>query len=105
MYSVISQHLRVLYYTVVLVAFSPLDEVVEEVLDSLLQLRFLQRDWVTLICDLHHQFSQFVQLSLDLEEALCCQSEPEKKMQIQRCYFPLANIDVGVMTRQPSGGN
>lgn len=56
----------------------PLDEVIDEVFDSLLHLRFLQRDWVTFIGDLHNQFPQFVQLTLDLEETLGCQSKPER---------------------------
>lgn len=56
---------------------SPLDQVVDQVFDSFLHLRLLQRDGVALIRHLHHQFSQFVQLPFNLEEALCRQSEPE----------------------------
>ncbi len=56
----------------------PLDEVIEEVFDSLLHLRFLQGDWVTFVGDLHDQLPQFVQLTLDLEETLGCQSKPER---------------------------
>lgn len=59
-------------------AVLPLDEVVEEVLDPLLHLRFLQRDWIALIGDLHHQLTQFVQLTLDLEEALGREGEPKQ---------------------------
>lgn len=54
----------------------PLDQVVDEVFDSLLHLRFLQGDRVTLVGDLHDQIGQFVQLTLHLEQTLCCQSEP-----------------------------
>lgn len=57
----------------------PLDEVVEEVFDPLLQLRLLQRDRVTLVGHLHNQLPQFVQLPLDLEETLSCQREPESR--------------------------
>lgn len=56
----------------------PLNEVVDEVFNSIFHLRFLQWYWVALIGDLHNQLPQFVQLTLDLEQALCCQSEPEK---------------------------
>lgn len=56
----------------------PLDEVIDKVFNSLLHLRFLQRDRVTLIGDLHNQLPQFVQLTLDLEETLCCQSKPAR---------------------------
>ena len=56
----------------------PLDEVIDEVFNSLLQLRFLQRDRVTLIRDLHDQLPQFVQLTLDMEETLDRQRQPEK---------------------------
>lgn len=59
--------------------FIPLDEVVEEILDSLLQVGFLQGDWVAFVGDLDDQFSQFVQLAFDLEEALGCQSKPEEE--------------------------
>lgn len=55
----------------------PLDEVVEEVLDPLFHLRFLQRNRVALIGDLHHQLTQLVQLTLDLEEALRHEGEPK----------------------------
>ncbi len=71
-----------LYFFIALVLpCLPPDEVVDEVFDSLLQLRFLKRDWVTFVGDLHHQFPQFVQLTLDLEETLCCQSEPERRQE------------------------
>lgn len=56
----------------------PLDEVIDEVFNSLLQLRSLQGDRITLVGDLQNQFPQFVQLALDLEETLGCQSEPER---------------------------
>lgn len=56
----------------------PLDEVVEQVLDSLLQLGLLQGDWVAFVGDLYDQFPQFVQLAFDLEEALGGQGEPEE---------------------------
>lgn len=56
----------------------PLDEVIQEVFDSLLHLRFLQGDWVTFVGDLHNQLPQFVQLTLDLEETLGRQSKPER---------------------------
>lgn len=52
---------------------------VEQVLDSLLQLGFLQGDRVAFIGDLYDQFPQFVQLAFDLEEALGGQGEPEEK--------------------------
>lgn len=61
------------------VQFVPLDEVVEQVLDSLLQLGLLQGDRVAFVGDLYDQFPQFVQLPFDLEEALGGQSEPEEK--------------------------
>lgn len=57
----------------------PLDEVVEQELDALLQLRFLQGDGVALVGDLHDQLPQFVQLAFDLEEALGRGREPEEK--------------------------
>lgn len=56
----------------------PLDEVVEEVLDPLFHLRFLQRNRIALIGDLHHQLTQFVQLTLHLEEALGREGEPKR---------------------------
>lgn len=68
-----------LHYTVLLFRV-PLDEVVEEVLDLLLHLRFLQGDRITFVGDLHNQLPQFVQLTLDLEKTLGCQSKPERKM-------------------------
>lgn len=68
----------------------PLDEVVEEVLDALLHLRFLHRDGITFVGDLHHQLPQFVQLTFDLEEALCCQSKPESEgAQTEEALFPI----------------
>lgn len=57
----------------------PLDEVVEQVLDSLLQVGLLQGDWVAFVGDLYDQFPQFVQLAFDLEEALGRQREPEEE--------------------------
>lgn len=54
----------------------PLDEVVNQVFNSLLQLWFLQRNRVALVGNLYDQFSEFVQLALDLEEALCRHGEP-----------------------------
>lgn len=57
----------------------PLDEMVDQIFDSLLHLRFLQWDGVTLIRDLHNELSQFVELALDLEETLSCQSKPERQ--------------------------
>lgn len=62
----------------------PLDEVVDEIFDPLLDLRLLQGDGVALVRDLHHQFSQFVELALDLEETLCGQSEPEDRRDERR---------------------
>lgn len=62
---------------------------VDQIFNSLLHLGFLQRDGVTLIGDLHNQLPQFVQLTLDLEETLRCQSKPggvtgEKRMRKMR---------------------
>lgn len=54
----------------------PLDEVVDQVFNSLVQLWFLQRYWVALVGDLHDQFPELVQLALDLEEALRCHGKP-----------------------------
>lgn len=56
----------------------PLDELIDEVFDSLLHLRFLQGDRVTFVGDLHNQLPQLVQLTLDLEKTLGCQSKPER---------------------------
>ena len=68
----------------------PLDEVVEEVLDALLHLRFLHRDGIKFVGDLHHQLPQFVQLTFDLEEALCCQSKPASEgAQTEEALFPI----------------
>lgn len=68
----------------------PPDEVVDEVFDSLLQLGFLQGDRVAFVGDLHDQFAQFVQLTFDLEEALCRQSKPERK--ITHYFFILITL-------------
>lgn len=53
--------------SLVIVLRVPLDEVIDEVFDSFLQLRFLHGNGVTLVGDLQDQLPQFVQLPLHLE--------------------------------------
>lgn len=51
---------------------------VDEVFNLFFQLRFLKWYWVTLISNLDNELPEFVQLTFDLEEALCRQSKPEE---------------------------
>lgn len=65
----------------------PLDEVVDQVFDSLLHLSFLQWDRVALIRHFDNKLPQFVQLTFDLEETLGCQSKPERVRETCHAYL------------------